>query len=67
MKCIKLVNGNDIEMPIVGLGTWRAQADETENAVTEALNCGYRHIGKEYVKKLRNFNKNRSIIYRYCV
>lgn len=34
------------QMPIVGLGTWRAQPEETEKAVWEALEAGYRHIGE---------------------
>lgn len=43
MKLIKLSSGKDI--PIVGLGTWRAQPQEVENAVAVALEAGYRHIG----------------------
>lgn len=43
MKLIKLSSGNYI--PIVGLGTWRAQPEEVESAVTVALEAGYRHIG----------------------
>ncbi|VEN64780.1 unnamed protein product [Callosobruchus maculatus] len=35
---------NGAEMPIVGLGTWRAQPEEIENAVQAALESGYRHI-----------------------
>ncbi|KAL1501164.1 hypothetical protein ABEB36_006545 [Hypothenemus hampei] len=42
-KTIKLAT-NGLEMPIVGLGTWRAQAQEVENAVNLALENGYRHI-----------------------
>nr|CAH7744771.1 unnamed protein product [Callosobruchus chinensis] len=42
MKTVKLSNG--AEMPIVGLGTWRAQPEEMENAVQAALENGYRHI-----------------------
>lgn len=43
MKSVKLLNGRD--MPIVGLGTWRASPQETEQAVQAALDSGYRHIG----------------------
>ncbi|CAH1956252.1 unnamed protein product [Acanthoscelides obtectus] len=42
MKTVKLANGADI--PIVGLGTWRSQPEEIENAVQIALENGYRHI-----------------------
>lgn len=45
MKFIKL-SSSGLEMPIVGLGTWRAQPQEMENAVNIALEAGYRHIGK---------------------
>ncbi|KAK7204880.1 NADP-dependent oxidoreductase domain-containing protein [Myxozyma melibiosi] len=32
------------EMPAVGLGTWQSKPSEVENAVTVALQNGYRHI-----------------------
>jgi methylglyoxal/glyoxal reductase len=41
-KIIKLSNG--LEMPILGLGTFRAQGRECERAVDFALNNGYDHI-----------------------
>ncbi|KAF5298739.1 hypothetical protein FQR65_LT09608 [Abscondita terminalis] len=44
MKTITLSNTDKTQMPIVGLGTWRAQPEEIRNAVLAALNCGYRHI-----------------------
>jgi 2,5-diketo-D-gluconate reductase A len=34
----------DARMPMVGLGTWKASADEAETAVSAALAAGYRHI-----------------------
>ncbi|XP_050296681.1 1,5-anhydro-D-fructose reductase-like [Anthonomus grandis grandis] len=43
MKTVRLVSSG-LEMPIVGLGTWRAQPQEVESAVNAALECGYRHI-----------------------
>lgn len=47
MKFIKLAHVNTLlEMPIVGLGTWRAQPAEVEKALWAALDAGYRHIGK---------------------
>ncbi|XP_055716079.1 1,5-anhydro-D-fructose reductase isoform X2 [Phlebotomus papatasi] len=39
---ISLSNGQ--EMPVVGLGTWRAPDNEVELALEAALKCGYRHI-----------------------
>lgn len=35
---------DEIKIPQVGLGVFRASADEAENAVTWALEAGYRHI-----------------------
>lgn len=48
MKFITLSGLNGSKIPIVGLGTWRAQPDETVSAVLAALECGYRHIGDEF-------------------
>lgn len=55
MKTIKLA-GSGLEMPVVGLGTWRAQPEEVENAVSVALDCGYRHIDTAF-----NYNNEDSI------
>jgi len=55
-KTIKLTNG--VEMPILGLGTFRAQGRECERAVDFALNNGYDHIdtaqGYENEKQVGN-------------
>ncbi|VTU09633.1 aldo/keto reductase [Actinobacillus porcinus] len=40
MKSVKLNNG--IEMPMVGFGVFQVSDEETEKAVLEALNAGYR-------------------------
>lgn len=42
MKQIKLTN--DIKMPALGLGTWKAQGQEVVQAILEAIKMGYRHI-----------------------
>ena len=42
MKTVKLNNG--IEMPAIGLGTFMMKPAEAEEAVYNALKCGYRLI-----------------------
>jgi diketogulonate reductase-like aldo/keto reductase len=42
MRNVRLNNG--VEMPILGFGVFQVPADETERAVTEALEAGYRHL-----------------------
>lgn len=42
MQTVTLNNG--VEMPILGFGVYQVPADQTEQAVTEALAVGYRHI-----------------------
>ena len=42
MKTLKLKNGS--HMPILGFGTWQLKGDEAYNAVSFALQTGYRHI-----------------------
>jgi 2,5-diketo-D-gluconate reductase A len=39
---IKLHDGN--KMPQLGLGVWKASNEEASNAVTTAIDTGYRHI-----------------------
>lgn len=47
MKTVKLVNG--VEIPIIGLGVFRAGNDEnTVEAIKHALKSGYRHIDTAY-------------------
>lgn len=42
MNVIKLNNG--VEIPVLGLGTFQIPEEETEQAVVEAIEAGYRHI-----------------------
>lgn len=42
MKTYKLSSG--FEMPAIGLGTWKATAEEITHSVSHALNCGYQHL-----------------------
>lgn len=42
MKLLKL--NNEIEMPIIGLGTWQSKAGEVYQAIRWALKLGYKHI-----------------------
>ncbi|XP_008207232.1 aldo-keto reductase family 1 member A1 isoform X1 [Nasonia vitripennis] len=37
------------EMPVVGLGTWQLNEEDVEDAVTAALDCGYRHIDTAFI------------------
>jgi hypothetical protein len=42
MHTVKLNNG--VEMPILGFGVYQIPPEDTERAVTEALEVGYRHL-----------------------
>lgn len=46
MKSIPLTGQENIRIPIIGLGTWKAVDDDVYAAVLRALDIGYRHIGK---------------------
>lgn len=54
MQTVQLLSGYD--MPIVGLGTWQAKAEDIENVVTFALEIGYRHIDTAF-----NYNNEEAI------
>ncbi|KAL5363136.1 NADP-dependent oxidoreductase domain-containing protein [Aspergillus floccosus] len=40
----KFMLNTGYEMPAVGLGTWQSKPNEVKQAVSQALQCGYRHI-----------------------
>ena len=42
MRTVTLNNG--VEMPILGFGVYQIPAEQTEQAVSEALEVGYRHL-----------------------
>ena len=44
MKALTKESVNEIEMPLVGFGTYQLSTEEAEASVTEALKAGYRHI-----------------------
>ncbi|WKN44835.1 aldo/keto reductase [Tunicatimonas pelagia] len=44
MKALTKDSRNEINMPLVGFGTYQLSTKEAETSVTEALKAGYRHI-----------------------
>lgn len=42
MRTVKL--HNDVEIPLLGFGTWQLTGEEGRNAVQEAIATGYRHL-----------------------
>lgn len=46
MESVVLSGTRKDRIPVVGLGTWQATSQEIEDAVTNALKSGYRHIGQ---------------------
>ena len=41
---MKYITVQNIQVPTIGLGTWRLYGKECSHIVTEALEMGYRHI-----------------------
>lgn len=67
MKYIPLSHPKGLNIPILGLGTWKATVEEIENALTKALECGYRHIGTYVIIRFRNKIKNNIFFSRHCL
>lgn len=47
VSTVKLNNG--YEIPVLGLGTYKALGGEVEQAVKDAIDCNYRHIDTAYL------------------
>lgn len=62
---------NGVKIPAIGLGTWQSKGIDCCNAVTWALECGYRHIDTAHIYKnhdqvaqgILNARVNRSSIF----
>ncbi|MBD3352576.1 MAG: aldo/keto reductase, partial [Candidatus Lokiarchaeota archaeon] len=44
----KIILNNNVEIPVLGLGTWQARGRSAKKAVRFALENGYRHIDTAY-------------------
>ncbi|GAW40692.1 putative oxidoreductase/MSMEI_2347 [Brevundimonas sp. SH203] len=42
---------DDVEIPLLGFGTWQLEADDARRMVAEALRIGYRHIDTAWIYK----------------
>ena len=39
-----LILNNGLQLPVVGLGTWKIKSKKVYNIIRQAIQCGYRHI-----------------------
>jgi 2,5-diketo-D-gluconate reductase A len=44
MQVPNVTLNNGVRMPILGFGVFQIPAEQTEQAVTDALTAGYRHL-----------------------
>lgn len=59
----KVTLNNGVEMPVIGLGTWRSKPNEVRDAVAHALKTGYRHLDLAKIYQNREFILALSALY----
>ncbi|RYG07115.1 MAG: aldo/keto reductase, partial [Caulobacteraceae bacterium] len=42
---------DDVQIPLLGFGTWQLEPDDARRMVAEALRIGYRHIDTAWIYK----------------
>ncbi len=70
MKIPRIKLNNNIEMPIIGLGTWKLRNQKCINVVKKALELGYNHLDtaemylneSEIGQSIKGFNRERLFI-----
>lgn len=57
---------NDMQMPIIGFGVYQIPPEETEQAVSSALEVGYRHVdtAAAYGKKKPSAGPSSAAVFR---
>ena len=70
MKIPRIKLNNNVEMPIIGLGTWKLRNQKCINVVKKALELGYNHLDtaemylneSEIGQSIKGFNRERLFI-----